>query len=164
MPMKASKPNLYRSVNTRTHGVQHGTGGDFKHDRHTKAVQGSDATRTAMHGKHRLGRDYTPLFRFLQSRVGAQWDAIYAEAKARLDTTEPIFWVVARTEQERRDVVRLGESSYFSGLFVDEQGRLQRVNPALQAEDMVPKCSCCTHTFNGVRFGTSAPNAPGTPE
>lgn len=57
MPMKASKPNLYRSVNTRTHGVQHGTGGDFKHDRHTRAVQGTDATRTAMHGKHRHGRD-----------------------------------------------------------------------------------------------------------
>lgn len=93
------------------------------------------------------------MFRFLQSRVGSQWDATYAEANARLDTTEPIFWIVARTEHERREVVRLGESSYFSGLFVDEQGRLQRVNPALHAEDMVPNCTCCTHTFNGVRFG-----------
>lgn len=108
-----------------------------------------------MHGKHRHGRDYTPLFRFLQARVGGQWDVVYAEAKARLDTTEPIFWIVARTELERREVVRLGESSYFSGLFVDDHGLLQRVNPDLRPQDMVPNCSCCTHTLNGVRFGSA---------
>ena len=150
------KPSpLYRSVNTRTHGVRHGRGGDFRHDRNTKAVKGSDAHRSSMHANHRHGRDYTPLFRFLISRVGGRWDEIYAEAKTRLDTVEPIYWLVARTDRERNELVRVGESSYFSGMFVDDQGILCLVNPGLKAEDMQPSCTCCTHTLNGIRFGGS---------
>lgn len=62
--------------------------------------------------------------------------------------------MVALHEHERRDVVGVGESSIYSGLYVDENKRLQIVNPALKAEDMTPNCQCCTHTFNGVVFGT----------
>lgn len=147
---------LYRSVNTRTHGVRHRSGGDYRHERNTKGVQDSETTRSPMHGKARRGRDYTPLFRFLLSRVGCRWDEVYSEAKGRLDTTEPIFWIVARTEDERQEYVCLGESTFFSGLFVDGQGLLQLVNPRLTAKDMTPFCTCCTHTLNGIRFGESA--------
>ena len=107
-----------------------------------------------MHSRHRHGRDYTPLFRFLISRVGKPWSEVFAEAKSRLDTTDPIFWLVARTEAKRREFVRVGESSYFSGLYVDDQGLLKFVNPELRPQDMQPSCTCCTHTLNGVRFGT----------
>ena len=100
------------------------------------------APRTAMVA-HRHGRDYTPLYRFLIARVGREWDQVFSEAKARLDRTEPIFLLVARTQEQRRDFVRVGESSYFSGLYVDEQGLLQRVNPLLRPEDMEPGCTCC---------------------
>ena len=149
------KSPLYRSVNTRTHGVRHGRGGDYRHDRHTRVVQADESTRSSMRSHHRHGRDYTPLFRFLVARVGDRWDDVYAEAKARLDTVDPIHLLVARSETERRDVVRVGESSYFSGMFVDANGVLRLVNPDLRAEDMAPSCTCCTHTFNGVRFGTA---------
>jgi hypothetical protein len=71
-------------------------------------------------------------------------------------STEPIFWLVARQPHERRDYVRLGESTYFSGLYVDADNRLRVVNPELDPHSLVPSCSCCTHTFNGVRFTRKA--------
>ncbi|WP_372017248.1 hypothetical protein [Pseudoxanthomonas sp. 10H] len=144
---------LYRSVNTRTHGVRHGQGGEYRHTRHARDAD-ADATHASMHGRQRHGRDYTPLFRFLLSKVGRAWDEVFAEAKARLDTTEPVFLLVARTDAERRGIVRVGESSYFSGLYVDARGVLCLVDPGLDARDMQPDCACCTHTFNGVRFGS----------
>ena len=144
---------LYRSVNTRTHGVKHGMGGEFRYDRNSKSSKSSEAVRASMHGRLKHGRDYTPLFRFLLSKVGEPWDRVFAEAKSRLDTTEPIFWLVARCEEQRKEFVRVGESSYFSGLFVDGEGTLQLVNSNLRAKDMEPFCTCCTHTLNGVRFG-----------
>lgn len=158
MPRGAQKEPLYRKVNTQTHGVHHGTIGNYRTQR--KAQGESDASRGPMHGKRRQGLDYTPLFRFLLSRVGSEWNDVYREAVARLDRPDPIFWLVARHEHERREMVRMGESSYYSGLYVDEDGILQLVNPDLRPEDLTPSCGCCTHTFNGVRFGS--PGVPGT--
>jgi hypothetical protein len=152
----ASEP-LYRSVNTQTHGVRHHVGGDYRAGRPTSTTSDVEPIRSPMHGKARRGRDYTPLFRFLLSRVGQTWDTVFSEAKARLDRTDPIFWLVARLDTERQEVVRVGESTHFSGLYVDAEGLLQLVNPDLRSEDMIPTCTCCTHTFNGVRFGQVAP-------
>jgi hypothetical protein len=146
------KAPLFRKVNTTAHGVRHGTGGDFHEQRNGKAAALSDAQRLPMHGKARRGLDYTPLFGFLLSKVGADWNEVHAEAVARLDRPEPIFWLVARQAHEEQGVVRVGESSYFSGLRIDGQGRLQRVNPSLGPGDPAPTCGCCTHTFNGVKF------------
>ncbi|HVG43969.1 MAG TPA: hypothetical protein VM890_04540 [Longimicrobium sp.] len=151
MPHRARKEPLYRKVNTQTHGVHHGTGGDYRTERNAKAP--SSAGRGSMHGKRKRGLDYTPLFRFLLSKVGAEWDGVYSEAVARLDRPDPIFWLVARHEAERREIVRVGESSYYSGLYVDDDGILRIVDPDLRAEDLTPSCTCCTHTLNGVRFG-----------
>lgn len=145
--MDRKKP-LYRSVNTRTHGVRHGGGEDYKSSRRRE----DRVHAGAMGGRQRHGLDYTPLFKFLLSRVGEDWDAVHAEAIARLDRAEPIFWMVARSEAERKPFVRMGESTYYSGLFVDDGNRLQRVDPALSIEQMEPNCACCTHTFNGVPF------------
>ena len=95
------------------------------------------------------GLDYTPLFRFLLSRVGDDWSEVHSEAVARLDDPEPIFWMVARPGAERRPYVVTGENAFFSGLFVDEENRLRLVDPDLGNEDLTPSCPCCTHTFNG---------------
>jgi hypothetical protein len=152
MPRRGRKEPLYRKVNTQTHGVRHDTGGNFRTERGASAL--AEVTRGPMHGNRKRGLDYTPLFRFLVSRVGAEWDAVYGEAIARLDRPDPIFWLVARHDDERREIVRTGESSYFTGLYVDDEGILRMVNPVLRAEDLTPSCSCCTHTLNGVRFGT----------
>jgi hypothetical protein len=153
MARGAQKEPLYRKVNTQTHHVRHLTGGDYRMER--QAVARSDAPRGAMHGKDRRGLDYTPLFRFLLSRVGSEWEGVYREAVARLDRPDPIFWLVARHEHEGRAMVRVGESTFYTGLYVDDAGILRVVNPDLRAEDLTPYCTCCTHTLNGVRFGSS---------
>jgi hypothetical protein len=148
------KKPLYRKVNTRTWGVwRNDQTGEYRHQRHTKYEIRNESSRGSMHSTRRHGFDYTPLFRFLLSRVGGDWDEIFSEAVSRLDRPEPVFWMVALHEDEREEVVCLGESSYFSGLYVDDQKRLQIVNPQLNAQDMQPYCQCCTHTFNGKLFG-----------
>ncbi|UMO99887.1 hypothetical protein [Amycolatopsis sp. EV170708-02-1] len=146
------KEPLYRRVNTRARLVHHDHGGDYRHQRNTKRERASDLTRGSMGRRARRGLDYTPLFRFLLGKIGADWGEVYTEAAARLDSPEPIYWLVARHPHERRDHVRVGEASYYSGLYVDDDNRLRVVDPALGADDLEPACPCCTHTFNGVRF------------
>ena len=143
---------LYRRVNTTAHGVHHLSEGSFSDERQTKQVAQSDVSRMSMGTKVHRGLDYTPLFKFLLSKVGTPWNAVYAEAVSRLDRPDPIFWLVALRGHEREEFVRCGESSYYSGLYVDEAGFLQVVNPKLESSSFVPLCKCCTHTFNGVRF------------
>jgi hypothetical protein len=146
------KDPLFRKVNTTAHGVHHRFGGDFHDQRNSKSQRESEETRMPMRGKARRGLDYTPLFRFLLSKVGANWNEVHAEAVSRLDRPDPIFWLVAIRSSDEKEYVRTGEASYFSGLRVDEQGRLQIVNPSLGPSSLAPLCACCTHTFNGVRF------------
>jgi hypothetical protein len=146
------KAPLYRKVNTRTHGVHHG-GGESRWERNTRRAKADDRPRGSMHAGRRNGRDYTPLFRFLLASVGRLWAEVHGEAAARLDSVEPILWMVALTEANRKPYFRAGESSYFSGLCVDAEGRLALVDPDLSAADLEPFCPCCTHTLNGVRFG-----------
>lgn len=151
--MNKEKSKLFRKVNTKTFNVHHNFGGDFKNSRNKKR-ETLEQSKGSMHGKQERGLDYTPLYQFLLSKVGKNWDDIFGEAKSRLDKIEPIFHIVAINEEEKDDFVRIGESSYFSGLFVDMNGILQLSNPNLKAVDMKPYCNCCTHTFNGKLFGT----------
>jgi len=150
--MNRDKKPLFRKVNTRARGVHHNVGGDFKYSRNKKN-KSDDRTRGSMHGKKGRGLDYTPLFRFLLSKVGADWNEVYSEAISRLDKSDPVYWIVAMNEHEKEDYVRTGESTYFSGLYVDNDGKLQLTNPELRAKDLTPFCNCCTHTLNGIVFG-----------
>ena len=150
--MRGTKDPLYRKVNTRARGVRHRKGGRARWERNSKAMQQSEATRGSMHSGEQNGLDYTPLFRFLISKVGENWDSVHSEAVSRLDRQEPIYWLVARNEDEKRRYVIIGGNAYYSGLFVDESGCLAMVDPDLRNEDLEPSCPCCTHTFNGVVF------------
>jgi hypothetical protein len=144
---------LYRRVNTRTHHVRHAPrSGEARWERNTKSTKENESMRGSMHPGHRHGLDYTPLFRFLLSRVGQDWDAVHSEAVARLDRPDPIFWMVALQAHDESPFVCIGQSSWWSGLRVDDDNRLVKVAPDLTVDDMEPDCSCCTHTFNGVRF------------
>lgn len=105
-----------------------------------------------MPGKPRRGLDDTPLFKFLLSHLGDDWDAVHAEAVARLDRPEPIFWMVARSDAEKSPFVLIGKNTYCSGIFIDADNRLRLVDPDLRVEHMEPGCACCTHTFSGVPF------------
>lgn len=149
------KKPLFRRENTTAHRPNVHIGGEYRDQRNTKSEGRSEAVRSSMHSKERWGRDYTPLFKFLLSRVGSRWSDVYSEAIDRLDSAEPVFWLVALRECEYQDYVRIGESSYYSGLFIDERGLLQMTNPSVTPSSLVPLCKCCTHTFNGVRFTQS---------
>lgn len=143
--MKRDKKPLYRKVNTRTRNHFHPTGPDARHSRNTKA----GISRKMVRGEQR-GLDYTPLYKFLLSAVGRNWDEVYSEAKNRLDKEDPIWHLVAKPgETEVFSYVRIGESAYFSSLFVNPEGVLCLVDPELSNEDLFPTCHCCTHTFNG---------------
>jgi hypothetical protein len=113
----------------------------------SKQNQQLETTHSNMHGKKQRGLDDTPLF-----RVGQNWDAVYSEASARLDQAKPIFWLVALRPEDQKEYICIGESSYCSGLFVDENNILRVVHPNINHTTMTPFCTCCTHTFNGVRF------------
>ncbi|MFD0939375.1 hypothetical protein [Pedobacter boryungensis] len=151
--MNKEKSKLFRKVNTTAYNVHHNFGGDFKNTRNSKK-ETLEQTKGKMFGKKERGLDYTPLYRFLLSKVGANWNEVFSEAKSRLDKPDPIFEIVALNESEKKDLIRTGESSYFSGLYVDDDNLLQLSNPNLNAKDMEPYCNCCTHTFNGKLFGT----------
>ena len=143
--MNRDKKPLYRKVNTKARGVHHRFGGDYSDTRNKESAVG-------MRQGVQRGLDYTPLFRFLLSSVGKKWDDVYSEAVSRIDKPEPIFWLVAMGKEGAKDSVLVGESSYYSGLYVDESGLLQIVNPIVNETTLDPSCSCCTHSFNGVVF------------
>ena len=152
-PSGDKKKPLFRKVNTRTHGVRHGCTRLAGRDRNSKAAQVNPPMQAGMRQGLQHGLDYTPLFRFLVSRVGQVWDTVFSEAVGRLDQQEPIWHIVARSDLEMQPMVRVGESSYFSGLYVDDDGVLAKVAPTLEAQSLQPFCVCCTHTFNGEAFG-----------
>ncbi|HDT5217399.1 TPA: hypothetical protein RCG95_000116 [Enterobacter roggenkampii] len=141
---------LYRIVNTTTRHQSNNPGAEYRWERNCKKV-GNEllAKRGTMHGRQKRGRDYTPLFYFLIKHIGKPWDEIFSEVGGRLDTTEPVFWLVARHEHQRRDLVCIGEISFYPGLFVDENGILQQVNPSISGKDVKVTCRCCTHTYLG---------------
>lgn len=156
------KKLLYRKVNTRALRVEHYRGGDYRHERriggqvNREQDYRNDVDRVtrvhSMRRGERRGLDYTPLFRFLLSKVGKDWDEVYREARSRLDREAPIFWMVARRADECQDYFGADESTYFSKLYVDGDNRLRKVNPRIGPGTLTPTCKCCHHTFNGMPF------------
>lgn len=150
--MNKEKEPLYRRVNTKTRGASHSMG-NARYDKGTK----EGVSRSMKRGIER-GLDYTPLYKFLLSKVGQNWDDVYREAVQRLDKVEPISYIVIDINDlgDHRygvdGIIRGGESTYYSSLFVDENNILQKVKPDLKNEDLQPSCGCCTHTFNGKPF------------
>jgi len=148
-----NKKPLYRKVNTTARGVHHRTGGDYRTRRRCRSANRNTAPMIeGMGGRKNRGLDYTPLFRFLISKIGQDWNSVHSEAVARLDRPDPIFWLVAMRKEDEQEAVRTGEASYFSGLRVDADGTLQLVNPEIGVDSLDPQCKCCTHTLNGERF------------
>ncbi len=143
-----NKAKLYRKVNTKTYNVHHNYGEHFKRHLITDELP----SKGKMKRKIARGLDYTPLFKFLLSKIGQDWDDVFSESKSRLDKTDPIFWMVSLNDNNNQDFIRTGESSYFSGLYVDENNLLQKCNPQLNPDNMEKFCNCCTHTFNGERY------------
>jgi len=136
---KFQKKKLYRKVNSKAYPRDHHSGPDFKHQRNTKVPD-----YTMKQGVRR-GLDYTPLFKFLLSKVGENYDKTVSEAISRLDgNKDGLNWIM----DEAQELIRI-ENSYFSTLYKAEDGTLQKVNPSITVNDCSPWCDCCTHSFNG---------------
>lgn len=145
--MRPKKKNpLYRKVNTRARNVHHKFGKDYSKSKRTKRPD------TSMKKGVKRGLDYTPLFKFLLSKVGKDWTQVHSEAVSRLDTSEPISWMVLKNCDTGSPLFRQGEATYFSTLYVDEDNILQKIDPTMGPEKLRPCCDCCTHTFNGSVF------------
>lgn len=140
---KEIKP-LYRKVNTKARGCHHNVGNDANRDRNTK----KGMNKSMKKNDHR-GLDYTPLYKFLLSKVGEDWDLVHSQAIKRLDSEEPIYHLVAINESSKKDYVQC-ENSFYSGLYVDSDNKLQKVNVNVSNEKLTPSCRCCTYSFNGV--------------
>ncbi len=165
-PMRPDKKPkmLYRKVNTRARGVWHNSGGDYRHQRNTKDEKRAIADEVAhgsMHikdqrgkagAKTRRGLDYTPLYRFLLSKVGQDWAPVEKEAIARIDDPERLYGMVAVEPGEDEPVFLCCENSYFQRLYVDAAGKLAFLDPNVTIDRMWPTCECCTHTLNGEPF------------
>jgi len=134
-------------------------GGDFRHQRNTKKFLKDERSHTPMNAGN-YGYDYTPLFKFLLSKIGEKWGGIYSEAKSRLDKEEPIFWLVALRHEDREDIVRYGESSYYSGLCVDDAGLLQKVNPNAGINNLISKWNLEAAWFETYSFNGKAVSVP----
>jgi len=141
---------LYRKANKKALNYGGNKGGDFCRSRHTKAMKAFEGTHLSMQGHKERGLDYTPLFKFLLSKVGQCWNDVFSEAVARLDKKDPIFWLVdLHPADDDNGIVCMGEASCYSKLTVTEDGILVRLRPGLSIGDMQVYCTCCTHSFNG---------------
>lgn len=153
MTYQHKKEPLYRKVNTKTRMVRHNSGIDFRHIRNTKEQKEAEdfgVTRYSMISNIKRGLDYTPLFKFLLSKVGKDFVTTHSEALSRIDKEDPIFWLIAKTEDDKQEVVRVDENTYYSGLYVDDNGLIQKVNPEFDDTQRLIYCTCCTFSFNGV--------------
>lgn len=143
--MNKRKEMLCRKVNTCTRGVSH---------RNTVKYDSANPS-TKMKSK-RHGLDYTPMFHFLLRSVGKKWDDVYRNIRPRIHETSPIFYMVAMNIDSSFKYFRYGESSFWSGMYIDNNGLLQITDKNMSNSSLTPNCSCCTHTFNGVKFTKKA--------
>ena len=149
--MNKQKEKLYRKDNKKALHYEGNTGWEYRYDRNTKKLKEFEGNFKGIK-KTDKGMDYTPLYRFLQSKVGSNWDEVHSEAISRLDKEEPIWHIVILDTEEpsrynlKSGITRVGNSQYHS-LTVNEDRILVKINS--DALPYPPSCSCCTHTFNG---------------
>ncbi len=144
--MNRAKPPLYRKYNKTAWGYHQSS---FRDDRNTKELKGFEGTHRSM-PRSRAGYDYTPLYRFLLSKVGQSWDEVFSEAVGRLDKQEPVFRLVdLHCQGGTAGTVGMGESTYYSRLTVQD-GILVVADPLAAPPEK--RCTCCTWTFNGVPY------------
>ena len=141
--MKTQKEPLYRKVNTKAlRCTSHNKGSNYRYERNKKNPN------EQMKQNVQRGLDYTPLFKFLLSRVGQDWSQTLSEAQSRLDKTEPIFHMMVDKVDGVEGYFRWG-NSFYNTLYVDDNNKIQKVDPNVSVNDIKPYCDCCTHTFNG---------------
>lgn len=182
--MNTEKKPLYRKVSKTTHnGFEHadyGVNKRSRYARHTKKGMKRGMNTKQDSSGHGL-YDYTPLFMFLLKQEGRDCDEVWAECKRRLNTTEPIEWMVINIYKnglvnpnvkiEFTDVPDLdwkdrnlannskksfgyGEGSSYSTMYVDENNKLQFVDKNYVTGPNYEVERRWGETFNGRLYDT----------
>lgn len=201
MKKDGKKDNLlYRKVNRRVYreGGWIKKGSKFSYSRHSKksnkrfeeGVGYKEPIKNAKSNHFTSGYDYTPLFMFLLKNVGQDFDEILKEITPRLNTIEPVYWIVDKsiTREQVTDYlnnleknkevikkgyydsgcddynkawqalslsrVRCGECSSYSRMWIDENNKLQLVDPLLSNRQLSYDHQF-TETHNGNVLGNS---------
>lgn len=160
--MKTSK-KLFRPRNTHWRNGQYDAysgptpGGHYRWERHTKRTK-LEIKNEVRHARMRGNKqclsfgvydDYTPLYMFLEKSVGRVWSDVWKEALEKsAGNYQEIQLLVCNINKNGlrnpgrvvgRDGIkysyrRIGESSYYTNLIVDENGILQKINPNARQE------------------------------
>lgn len=178
------KKPLYRKVSKTTHnGFEHADYGYNERSRHSRNTK-NGMPKTMKTQQDRRGHglyDYTPLFKFLLKQEGRDWDEVWKECKARLNTTDPVLYMVVNIgknglvnnskpelgiEPEELDFkgrnlaetakkcFGYSEGAAFSTMYVDEDNKLQFVDKNYKCG---PDYECerrWGETFNGELYET----------
>jgi len=165
------KKPLYRKVNKTTHNghphLDYRGKVRYKYQRHTKATKFEEENEISMKTIKKNENflfednryDYRPLMKFLLKSVGKNWSEVWKECVSRLNTTQPVHWIVLNVGKNglRYDVdpnelvqmFRYSEDSYYSTLYVDENGILQYVDKNYIKEHADYPNTEWGETFNG---------------
>jgi hypothetical protein len=134
--MKEIKP-LYRKENKRSLRTSYyvKTGGEARWYRNSKQEKEdieNEVTRQKI-PKKKLDMDFSPFYNYLVSNVGSNADEVFRNAVPRMPD-------VATTKQcwdymfgkDSGEIHRMGENSYWSALYVDDEGLIQKIDPLAQ--------------------------------
>jgi glutathione peroxidase-family protein len=106
----------------------------YRYIRHTKAQLAFDGNFQPMKRSKKNGVNYHPLFQWLLSKVGQNWDKVYSEACKRVpqEFRETIFYMVNTHAIKKDGIVvdskgqalhstfRFGEARHFKQLYVNK--------------------------------------------
>lgn len=161
------KKYLYRKVSKTTHnGFEHADYGYNERSRHSRNTK-NGMPKTMKTQQDRRGHglyDYTPLYKFLLKQEGCDWDEVWQECKARLNTTEPVLYMVVNigknglvnpnAKTNSRKSFKYGEGTHFSAMYVDEDNKLQFVDKNYKCGPNYEVERRWGETFNGELYET----------
>lgn len=138
--MKHDKP-LYRKVNRKCLHCYDAKASHYRWQRNTKkenkliedsVSHGKMHKRPSIFTSHKY--DYTPMIMYVLNRVGEDFDKVYSDVCKRIEGEGKVLFnkmVSKKPKEELNDYFRYGEGSYYSQLYVDDENKIQKINPNL---------------------------------
>lgn len=177
--MNFKDKQLYRSANKSTYQntLTEKTAKHFRYTRNTKIMSGSIVKRGKMQPNNNLGYDYTPLIKFLFSRLNQNFDITFSEInlilnnglhkpKVKTEILSMINVLVHKQVIINDNIVndnngnilssffRFGEATYYDSFYIDNDNNLKLIKDITKEifEFCDYACHCHTHSYNGKKY------------
>lgn len=144
----------------------------YKYNRHTKRDSSGNregmvpkGVKVVSQNSHYHGYDYTPAIRYLYRQIGKNWKRIWYDMEERLPKDVDLQKDLGIDREVHPgyaydsfpEVQRLGECSFWKAFKIDDQGKLQFVDPEYTVEDLKKALTGktwkgLTWTFEGERI------------